>query len=103
MGEAPRLWTWVHLILVEENTRCLQISRLSELRSVEIASMSREVLEAVMEHPGVKEITLEKTLALHEADPQLLARVVKKMEVVNIIKVADKRLTFFVSVWSHAS
>ena len=93
MGEAPRLWTWVHLILVEENTRCLQISRLSGLRSVEIASVSRKVLEAVMEHPGVKEITLEKALALHEADPQLLGRVVKKLEVVNMMKVADKRLT----------
>ena len=91
-----------------------------KMRAVRLSSVTDEVLSAVLLHPALKELTVDKNLALASAgelrgnrgsisnqinvqhdglypftlfqDPCLLGQVVARMETVNLAKVPDNRL-----------
>jgi len=80
VGEAPALWVWVYIVVTEDNmSEVLDSRRLQAVRRVEVREVSEELLQAVVRHPGLKEmVVVNSNLSL--VDPELLAQAVTQLE-----------------------
>ena len=83
VGEAPALWVWVCLRVWRENIgympEVLDSRRLQAVRRVEVTEVSEELLQAVVRHPGLREMVVQYT-SLSSVDPELLAQAVTQLE-----------------------
>ena len=64
MGEAPLLWAWVVLPTVDTDNiaaipKMLETRRLETAREMTILEMSEELLQAVVQHKGLKVLRIE--------------------------------------------
>jgi len=93
VGEAMLLWLWVNLTVQEQSigympevldSRRLQAVRRMEVRQVR--NMSEELLQAVVRHPGLREMAILYTdlSSVNPHVPQLLAQAVNQMEEANL-------------------
>ena len=80
VGEAPALWSWALLTLALDNLCALACRRLARVRVVRLVATEAALLEALLRHGGVRELTLDSSLALAQVDSQLLGEVVAGME-----------------------
>ena len=90
VGEIPGLWSWLSVTVTEENRgiapemlRCGKFQRMRKLRIEK--TVSEEIMQAVTEHPGLREVSLmwlEDDLSSEELG--LLGRAVRNLESVNI-------------------
>ena len=93
-GEASHLWSWVHLPRVEDQragelaVEMLKSVRLAKVEkiSISVESLSQDLLQAVLNHKGLKEMELSTKGGYGysgipcELDRQLLIEVLTKME-----------------------
>ena len=84
VGEVPELWVWVYLRVWRENIgympEVLDSRRLQAVRRVEVREvMSEELLQAVVRHPGLREMAIMYT-DLSSVNPQLLAQAVTALD-----------------------
>jgi hypothetical protein len=90
-GEDPGLWAGLALTVGEDNQEVLVIPRLQGLRAVRLGSVATGVVEAALQHPGLREVTLEPGLDLSQADPGLLGRLVAGLRRVTMARRPDRR------------
>ena len=96
VGEAPGFWAWVILEVTRETRKTrdnmstmperLGSRRMGAVRELKVESwveLSEEVLEAVVRHPLLRVVRMNET-DLSSVDPGLLARVVARMEEVEM-------------------
>ena len=87
VGEEPQFWAWVSLRVIRENLatmpEVLGLRRLQEVRKLEVRAMSQELLRVVAWHKGLREVDMAET-DLVAVEPELLARVVNKLEEVDM-------------------
>ena len=74
MGEAPSLWTWVSLAPVTELSlpsaaKMLRSKRLSLATCLEARVVSRELLEAIGDHPGLRGLDIGYSTCILETIP----------------------------------
>ena len=83
VGEAPALWVWVCLRVASRNIgympEVLDSRRLQAVRRMEAREVSEELLQAVVRHPGLKEMVVRNSI-LSSVDPELLAQAVTKLD-----------------------
>ena len=87
VGEAPSLWTWVHLAVVGKNlwgmVELLGRRRLQGATRITIRAVSCELLLALLEHSGMRSVTFG-VITLASFEPQLLAESVTSVESVHL-------------------
>ena len=87
MGEEPQFWAWVSLRVIRENLatmpEVLGLRRLQGVRQLEVRAMSQELLRVVAWHKGLRAVDMAET-DLVAVEPELLARVVNKLEEVDM-------------------
>lgn len=93
VGEAPTLWLWVTLPDIKRRNRTqivnmLWSQRMQGLRRLVVWQVTENILKAIIHHPGLKQLILLGDLS--SVDPELLARVVVKMEDVIIRSMRTK-------------
>jgi len=86
VGEAPALWVWVCLWVgrnIGYMAEVLNSRRLQAVRRMEVREVSKELLQAVVRHPGLKVMGIR---AIHSSvDPELLAQAVTQLEGVDVV------------------
>jgi len=86
VGDWSKFWTWVCLKVTEGNLsvmpQALGIERLKSMEEISVEAVSEDLLLAIERHPGLKALDASYcNLSSHK--PNLLARVVAKLEDVN--------------------
>ena len=86
VGEAPQLWTWAKLSVTNDNLACVEevlaYRRMKGIRRLEVeegTQVDEELLQAVVRHKGVKEITLD-SVDLSTFNQQILQDIVIRFE-----------------------
>merc|ERR1719319_437600 len=99
VGEAPALWVWVCIRVKGENhgyiKEFLDSRRLQAVRRIEVreeVEVSEELLQAVVRHPGLKEMRVQST-DLSAVDPELLAQAVTQLEEVVHTRLTPQQVT----------
>jgi uncharacterized protein YjbI with pentapeptide repeats len=97
VGESPRLWAWVRLTVhscgrtLAAMPAVLGLARLQAVRRLKVMAVSRELLQAMAGHPGLREVLwsgprtrVPRPRATHDGlasvEPGLLARAVSGLE-----------------------
>jgi len=107
VGEAPALWVWVMLQAswknIQSMAEALGSRRLQGVRRLEVEDMAGrsnvevelevpgELLQAVIRHPGLRELDLAANLAMLE--PELLAQAVTRLEEVGLGKLTSQQVS----------
>ena len=82
VGEGPRFWLWVRLSSLKWSPstiiEVLKSRRLEGMSQLVVWQVSEELLNAISNHPGLKELLVVADLS--SVDPELLVKVVVKME-----------------------
>ena len=95
VSEVPGFWVWVRLWVRPQNFKImkevLERRRFKPVEKLTISmgldrsrgKMSEKLLQAVIKHPGLKELDLQDA-ELHQVEPKLLMKVLGKMETIKI-------------------
>jgi len=96
-GTSPALWSWVKVKLnaqSEDNfLEIINLKRLQCARELEIEIIPPKLLRAVLQHPGLKKITLNGVTEDWEVEPDFIAQVFAKMDEIGICSRAVENMT----------
>ena len=89
IGEAPKLWTWVHIWVNRGNLANMPIilasRRLQNIKTIAVRSFSEELITAIMKHSHIRKLDLsDADWSLSTFDPNIVKTLIFKMNDVTL-------------------